>query len=95
MSRPLTTPEAWHAAKESGAVRYVDPRPCPRGHVGQRWTSNMRCVACARLARGLPIEEMVAPAALTPAAVRALVAAVTADPMAMLLLRAALGLPLS
>jgi hypothetical protein len=33
-------------AKAAGHVRYVSKRPCPRGHVGERFTSCGSCVEC-------------------------------------------------
>lgn len=51
MSRNSTTPAEWFAASEAGAPRYYDPRPCSHGHVGERWTSNMGCIACRKAAQ--------------------------------------------
>lgn len=33
-------------AKQVGALRYYTGRPCPRGHISERMTSNRRCVEC-------------------------------------------------
>jgi len=35
-------------AKERGLARYFTGKPCPHGHVAERWASNSRCVECAR-----------------------------------------------
>lgn len=37
-----------HAAKAAGLTRYWSDRPCPRGHVGERWTLTYMCVECYR-----------------------------------------------
>ena len=36
-----------HEALESGYKTYYSPRPCPRGHVGERYTSTGMCLKCA------------------------------------------------
>lgn len=35
-----------HAARAAGASRYETGKPCPKGHIGPRYVSNRRCVAC-------------------------------------------------
>lgn len=36
------------AARARGEKRYVSRRPCPKGHVGERFVSNYGCVECLR-----------------------------------------------
>lgn len=36
------------AAHAAGDRQYLDPKPCPQGHVGARYTSNGACVTCSR-----------------------------------------------
>lgn len=33
-------------AKAKGLVRFFTGKPCPRGHIGDRYVSNRRCAAC-------------------------------------------------
>jgi hypothetical protein len=35
-------------AKERGLARYFTGKPCPHGHVAERWASTSRCVECDR-----------------------------------------------
>ena len=35
-------------AKERGLARYFTGKPCPHGHVAERWASTSRCVECER-----------------------------------------------
>ena len=35
-------------AKERGLARYFTGKPCPHGHVAERWASTSRCVVCDR-----------------------------------------------
>lgn len=37
------------AAKLAGQSRYVGGRPCPKGHVGERYTANGKCCLCQNL----------------------------------------------
>lgn len=46
--RARYAPEAAAAAKAKGERRYMSGRPCPRGHSGERFTSNNGCVECLR-----------------------------------------------
>ena len=36
-------------AIENGLTRYFSGKPCPKGHVGERYTSGSTCVLCGRL----------------------------------------------
>ena len=49
-------PRSAQAAREVGARHYFTGKPCPRGHVGPRHTSAMKCCECglieARIKRG-------------------------------------------
>jgi 5-methylcytosine-specific restriction endonuclease McrA len=36
-----------HQAKAAGAARFFTGRPCVRGHIGERYTANKVCIACA------------------------------------------------
>ncbi len=38
-------------AKERGLKRYFTGKPCPHGHVCERWTSATGCYECARIRR--------------------------------------------
>lgn len=33
-------------AKERGFVRYLSGKPCPKGHIGERYTGHGSCIAC-------------------------------------------------
>jgi len=35
-------------ALKCGATKYLSEKPCPRGHVGERWTKKQMCVECSR-----------------------------------------------
>lgn len=35
-----------HAAAAAGQKRYVSPRPCIRGHLGERYTTTGGCIEC-------------------------------------------------
>ena len=35
-------------AKERGLARYFTGKPCPHGHVAERWASTCSCVECDR-----------------------------------------------
>ena len=35
-------------AKERGLARYFTGKPCPHGHVAERWASTSSCVECDR-----------------------------------------------
>ena len=56
MTEPLVPPEvnlrglpsSRNAAIELGARRYFDGKPCPHGHVAERYTLNGYCVDCQR-----------------------------------------------
>ena len=37
-------------AATRGLTRYTSTKPCPRGHVGQRFTTNCSCCECTRIA---------------------------------------------
>lgn len=54
-------PEAAAAARASGLKRYPSSRPCPSGHIGERFVSNNGCVECllsqARAYRNRNIER--------------------------------------
>lgn len=41
--------EAAALARAAGLKRYLSARPCPSGHVGERFVSNYGCVECLRL----------------------------------------------
>lgn len=55
--------EAAAAAKAAGLKRYISGRPCPAGHVGERFVSNYGCVECLRgharnyYAKNLPVMQ--------------------------------------
>lgn len=36
------------AAHAAGERQYLDPKPCPQGHLGPRYTSNGSCVTCSK-----------------------------------------------
>ena len=36
-------------AKAAGATRYFTGKPCPKGHVSERWVASYSCDACQRL----------------------------------------------
>lgn len=42
-------PEAAAVARAAGEKRYASSRPCPQGHISERFTSNNGCVECLRL----------------------------------------------
>lgn len=44
-------------AKATGAVRYFTGKPCPHGHVADRWTKNGECVSCGEARRAAAVDE--------------------------------------
>lgn len=40
-------PKSALEARNIGAKRYISEKPCPKGHLGERFTSNQRCVICS------------------------------------------------
>jgi hypothetical protein len=46
---PAALPEDRASARLQGAVRYFTGKPCPKGHLAPRYTSNGKCVVCLRL----------------------------------------------
>jgi hypothetical protein len=34
-------------ARAAGLTRYISAKPCPQGHVGERFVASTRCCACA------------------------------------------------
>ncbi len=45
-------------AKERGLALYFTGKPCPHGHVAERWASNSRCVECDRKYREATVEKI-------------------------------------
>lgn len=47
---PYTGPIVTRAqAKAAGLTRYFTGKPCPRGHVSERWTASYSCDTCQKL----------------------------------------------
>lgn len=44
-------PKSATEARGIGAKRYISDKPCPQGHIGERFTSNQRCVICSTKSR--------------------------------------------
>ena len=45
-------------AKERGLAWYFTGKPCPHGHVAERWASTSRCVVCDRKYREATVEKI-------------------------------------
>jgi len=44
-------------AKKQGFFRYFNGKPCKKGHISQKYVSNMGCVECANIKINLWIIE--------------------------------------
>jgi hypothetical protein len=49
MARPID--QVREAARVAGDTRYISAKPCPKGHVGERFVISTACCACGDVRR--------------------------------------------